>query len=115
MPRRSPTHRPSNAGDPRVQKRQHGAAHDRQRPSASKRGYDAAWKKLRRLILAAEPLCRMCKAEGRITLAQVVDHIVPIAQAPELRLDQSNCQPLCHHHHNVKTSTEDGGFGRRAK
>ena len=115
MPRRSPTHRPSNAGDPAVQKRQHGAAHDRQRPSASQRGYDTAWRKLRRLVLAAEPLCRMCRAEDRVTVAQVVDHIIPIAQDPTLRLDQGNCQPLCKRHHDIKTSTADGGFGRRAK
>lgn len=115
MPRRSPTHRPSNAGDPRVQKRQHGAAHDRQRPSASQRGYDAAWRKLRRLIMAERPLCVDCLAEGLVKVGEAVDHIIPIEQRPDLRLDPNNLAVRCHSHHNSKTAREDGGFGRKKK
>ncbi len=33
------------------------------------------WKRLRAAQLLAEPLCRTCKAEGKITIATVVDHV----------------------------------------
>lgn len=37
----------------------------------------------------------------------VVDHIVPHRGDQKLFWDRSNWQPLCEHHHNVKTMTED--------
>lgn len=30
----------------------------------------------------------------------VIDHIIPVADAPELRLKRENLQGLCHSHHN---------------
>lgn len=83
------------------------------RLSPSKRGYGRDWQALRLRHLASEPLCRMCKAEGRITAATVVDHIVPIEQAPHRRLDASNCQSLCKpHHDSTKQRIEKSGeFG----
>jgi 5-methylcytosine-specific restriction protein A len=35
------------------------------------------WKRKRLAQLRAEPLCRMCKAAGRITAATVADHVEP--------------------------------------
>ena len=49
----------------------------------------------------------MNKEEGKITEAIVVDHIIPHRGDVKLFWDQSNWQPLCEHHHNVKTKTED--------
>ncbi|QQP93545.1 HNH endonuclease (plasmid) [Skermanella sp. TT6] len=122
MPRRAPAHRPANAGDPKIkeqerkiQERRRKAAVDRHRGSAASRGYDGDWRRLRLAHIQSEPLCRRCKAEGRIVVADVVDHIVPISVDPDRRLDPSNLQSLCKHHHDVKTAREDGGFGRRAK
>lgn len=40
-------------------------------------------------------------------MATVVDHIVPHRGDQKLFWDRSNWQPLCEHHHNVKTMTED--------
>ena len=37
----------------------------------------ASWKRKRLAQLQAEPLCRYCKAAGKITMATVADHIVP--------------------------------------
>lgn len=37
----------------------------------------------------------------------VVDHIVPHRGDQKLFWDRGNWQPLCEHHHNVKTMTED--------
>lgn len=75
--------------------------------SAASRGYDAAWRRLRRIILANEPLCRYCAEVGVTTLAAHVDHIVPISQRPDLRLDPANLQPLCEYHHNVVKAREE--------
>ena len=63
---------------------------DTKRPSARKRGYDADWAKARADYLAAYPSCRRCGAR-----AVMVDHIVPIRQAPHRRLDRTNFQSLC--------------------
>ena len=48
-----------------------------------------------------------CYEEGHITMATVVDHIIPHRGDQKLFWDRSNWQPLCEHHHNVKTMTED--------
>lgn len=80
---------------------------DRRTGSAANRGYDAAWRKLRRAVLAQEPLCRYCAEVGVTTLACHVDHIEPISERPDLRLDPRNLQPLCEYHHNVVKAREE--------
>ena len=82
---------------------------DRRRGSASSRGYDRNWQRLRKLVLHSEPLCRECKRPGRHTPATEVDHIVPLAAGGTN--DFENLQPLCHECHSRKTATENGGFG----
>lgn len=66
------------------------------RPCAAKRGYNRTWTKLRTMILAGEPLCRMCSRP-----ALDVDHIVPLSQGGGN--DHGNLQPLCHSCHSKKT------------
>lgn len=80
------------------------------RPSAGQRGYGAQWRKLRAWHLSMEPLCRTCRAEGNLTLATVVDHIIPLSRGGKDAA--SNLQSLCVTCHNHKTDTQDGGFGR---
>lgn len=53
-----------------------------------------------------EPLCRYCLRQGRVEAATCVDHIVPISQAPDLRLVRSNLQALCASCHTRKTRAE---------
>src|SRR3546814_20132008 len=65
---------------------------------------------LRKRRLAAEPLCRMCKAEGRVTAATVPDHIVPLAKGGEDVDDNLRC--LCAAHHDQVTRDE---FGHRRR
>ena len=55
-------------------------------------------------LLQREPLCRHCRAEGRYTPADEVDHIVPLADGGA-EVD-GNCQPLCTPHHQIKTMRE---------
>ena len=61
------------------------------------------WAVTRDIMLSEEPLCRTCKKNGRIRLAQVVDHIIDITVSPHLCLDLDNLQPLCYECHNEKT------------
>jgi 5-methylcytosine-specific restriction protein A len=42
-------------------------------PESGKR-YGRAWKQLRAAFLAANPLCEMCKQDGRLTPATLVHH-----------------------------------------
>ena len=85
---------------------------DARRGSAHERGYNVRWQKARVTYLSRNPLCVRCDAEGRIAAASVVDHIVPHKGDQDVFWDTSNWQSLCARCHNVKTSSEDGGFGR---
>ena len=78
------------------------------------RMYDTPrWRKLRDLVLLQEPLCRMCSAMGRVTMATVVDHITPHKGDMARFWDWNNLQSLCVACHSRKTAREDGGFGNR--
>ena len=83
--------------------------YDSARANSNERGYGASWRKLRAFIIAREPLCRRCLANGRTTPATEVDHIKPKAQGGTDETE--NLQGLCHQCHSIKTATEDGGFG----
>jgi len=81
---------------------------DATRPSAAKRGYGRNWRRLRRLILAEEPLCRDCGGA-----ATEVDHI----DGDGTNMARENLQALCHACHSRKTTRENGGgwgHGNRA-
>jgi 5-methylcytosine-specific restriction protein A len=58
------------------------------------------------------PLCVTCQGEGRVEAATVVDHIIPHRGDQKLFWGRSNWQSLCKRHHDIKTASEDGGFGR---
>ena len=77
--------------------------------SSAALGYGAAWQRLRRWVLATEPLCRNCARHGRVTAAQHVDHIVPKTQGGTD--DRSNLQPLCMSCHSAKTNRERVLYG----
>ena len=78
----------------------------------SKSPYNARWQKARATWLRRHPLCVMCEQQGRVTAATVVDHIVPFRDGGSEFWDTANWQSLCKRHHDSKTSTQDGGFGR---
>lgn len=61
---------------------------------------------LRRRRLADEPLCRDCKAKGRVRAADVVDHIKPLCQGGED--EDANCRPLCVDCHLARTAEQFG-------
>ena len=71
------------------------------RESARKRGYDNDWQKLaKRYRRSVKGLCEECAREGFVHPSDVVDHMIPVIDAPELRLQWSNLDALCHKHHN---------------
>jgi 5-methylcytosine-specific restriction protein A len=83
------------------------------RPSPRQQGYDSNWERARRAWLFEHPLCVACHAEGRLTAATVVDHIVPHRGDRRLFWDRGNWQSLCKPCHDRKTARQDGGFGRQ--
>ena len=66
------------------------------------------WQRFRTWFLREHPFCVDCDAEGRLALAEHVDHKIPRKQRPDLSLDEENCQGLCHSHHSRKTMRERG-------
>lgn len=60
--------------------------------------------------LRDNPLCVMCRAEGRTGVAVEVDHIVPLADGGADHED--NLQGLCAQHHREKTAAEARERGR---
>lgn len=89
-------------------------SYDTHRGSSSKRGYDAAWKKIRVLALMRDNyLCQHCLKKDDLIQATDVDHIIPISEDPEKRLELDNLQSLCKYHHDLKTYLHDGGLGHK--
>jgi 5-methylcytosine-specific restriction protein A len=65
----------------------------------------------RRLYLLRNPLCLICKREGKVTMATEVDHIIPLFKGGK-DCYETNGQPICNHHHSIK-SLEDMGYKKR--
>jgi 5-methylcytosine-specific restriction enzyme A len=82
-------------------------------PARAAGRHDKDWKELRAQVLADEPMCREFARHGIERQAVTVDHIIPMRDAPERRLDRTNVQPICWPSHHRKTNRYDGGFGRK--
>lgn len=78
---------------------------DRQRGGAVFRGYDRKWREARVMYLRRHPLCVLCQAEGKLTPATVVDHVIPHRGDMKLFWDKSNWQGLCRKCHDKKTGS----------
>ena len=63
----------------------------------------------RKRRLDAEPLCRDCKAEGKVRAATVPDHIIPLSKGGGD--DDSNIRCLCAECHDKRTREQ---FGQKA-
>lgn len=93
-------------------------------PTTSKqsRGYGAAWERVRKVVLERDGYlcqCRHCKAEGRTTVANQVDHIVSKAKArargwSQAQIDDpSNLQAINEDCHKIKGMEERGATPRK--
>lgn len=60
-----------------------------------------AWRSIRAIVLADDPLCQTCKAMGYIVEAKDVDHI----DGDSHNNVRSNLQSLCHSCHSRKTAS----------
>ena len=67
---------------------------------------------LRARLFAAEPFCRACVA-GRMTVATIRDHVIPLAEGGQD--NEENVQPLCQACSDAKTREESkrGGYLNR--
>ena len=81
-------------------------SYDRERGSASARGYGRRWQRLRKLVLVRQPICQQ---PGCTEAASEVDHITPRRRGGDDSL--ANLQALCKVHHSQKTAREDGRWG----
>jgi 5-methylcytosine-specific restriction protein A len=88
------------------------ATYDRTRDKAARSLYGARWRKARLLYLQQHPLCVQCQAQGRVTLAGVVDHIRDHDGDQARFWSESNWQSLCKPCHDAKTA-RTVGFGRK--
>jgi 5-methylcytosine-specific restriction endonuclease McrA len=59
------------------------------------------------MILARDPLCKICNRYPSV----IVDHVKPHKGDWDKFTDAANCQGLCKRCHDIKTAQEDGGFG----
>ncbi len=71
-------------------------------PRKPPRPYDAAWRRLRLVILARDG--HRCYVPGCAARATQVDHIIPVNEAPHLRLVPSNLRASCARHNGGRSS-----------
>lgn len=94
-----PTFRPSHLPGQREQRQRDDAARRDRLPW--RRWYSrAAWRKLAAQVLAEQPLCPMCEAEGRTRAAAVVHHKRPHRGDWALFIDRANLEAVCKAHHD---------------
>ena len=83
-------------------------SYQKQRGTPTQRGYGSEWRKLRAKIMERDGyLCQVCRANGRLTEAREVDHIVNKA-SNDGNDDPSNLQAICVKCHREKTARERG-------
>lgn len=85
---------------------------EKNRPTATQRGYGYRWQKLRKMVLNEEPVCPDPYGlhPGQVVATSEVDHITPKRSGGDDSRD--NLQALCKGCHSHKTAVEDGGWGK---
>lgn len=73
--------------------------------------YDRKWRKRRYLYLCRNPFCVMCKAQGLLVTASVVDHKVPHKGDLSLFTNEHNFQALCRTCHDSVKKRMEGPLG----
>ena len=91
--------------------------YDKQRGTSTQRGYGANWRKLRKMVLARDPLCKdpigVHMKHDEVVASNEVDHIIPLSQGGINEMD--NLRGLCRSCHSRKTAVEDGRWGGRSQ
>ena len=68
--------------------------------SSHQRGYGAAWRRLREVVLSEEPVCRICGERASV----ICDHITPKAEGGTD--DRGNLEGVCRPCSDAKTARE---------
>lgn len=76
------------------------------RGSPRDRGYDAEWDRLSLEFRQRHPFCIFCEQRGIDTLTDLVDHIIPVVDRPDLRHSWENLCSLCKRCHGRKFQLE---------
>lgn len=66
---------------------------------------------MRAALFTREPLCRLCMAENRVSIATQRDHVKPLAEGG--LDDETNEQALCEPCHDTKSAGESKRGRRR--
>ena len=73
-------------------------------PDTNKR-YGRAWRRIRLKYIQSHPLCEQCEREGRLTPAEEVHHILPLADGGTH--DVENLMALCKSCHSRITDRQE--------
>lgn len=60
--------------------------------------------RLRQRLFDRQPLCVLCEQQGRVTIATIRDHVIPLAEGG--RDDESNTQAVCGPCNRAKAAEE---------
>jgi 5-methylcytosine-specific restriction endonuclease McrA len=112
MPIRPPTHRVPWHKPREQREAERKARLDAQRPGSTARGYDHAWRAVRKAYLAQHPIC---SEPGCFAQATDVDHITRLSDRPDLKRQWWNLRAYCHRHHSRRTAREQGFAAKRPR
>jgi 5-methylcytosine-specific restriction protein A len=90
--------------------------YDKERGTSASRGYSYRWSKYSLQYRKNNPLCVMCEAKGKFTLAECVDHIEAVEDRNDPKFwDENNHQSLCNTCHNVKSEAEGNRYNNKER
>lgn len=70
------------------------------------------WQSMRAIVFRRDyQLCQYCKAIGKLTEGNIVDHVLPVERFPEHMKDISNMVTCCARCHYWKTRFEEKYYG----
>jgi 5-methylcytosine-specific restriction enzyme A len=76
----------------------------------------AAWKRLRAAHLARFPFCRACETAGKMTVANTVDHVIPVSKGGPALPGHDGLSSYCAACHSHKTARGiEAGAARTSK
>jgi 5-methylcytosine-specific restriction protein A len=81
-----------------------------QRDPESNKRYGRSWKRIRDRYIKTHPLCEECQRQGRLTPAEEVHHIIPLANGGSN--NKENLMSLCKSCHSRITAQSGDRWGR---
>jgi 5-methylcytosine-specific restriction protein A len=69
--------------------------------------------RLRRQLFERQPLCVLCEAQGRVSIAAIRDHVTPLSEGGTDT--EANTQAVCRSCSDAKTQQEAKRGRQRAK